>query len=571
MKIDLGTRVDDGRQVSIDLARLVESRLLLQANSGGGKSFTLRRLLEQSHGHVQHLVLDIEGEFHTLRESFDYVLAARSGGDTLADVRTAGLLARRLLELGVSAVLDLYELKAGDRVKFVRLFLEALVDAPRALWHPALVVVDEAHHFCPQDGAAESAAAVIDLMTRGRKRGFCGVLATQRLAKLHKDAAAEANVKLIGRTGLDVDLRRAADELGFGKAEWPRLRALRAGHFFAFGPGLSDEVIEAHVGSVSTTHPRPGQRAAPTPPARAKVTAVLAKLADLPREAEQEAKTAAELKAENAKLRRELAAKPRPPVPEPPKVERVEVQVLKEGHVKRVEAVAERLRINGEALVEHGRELLAALRAAQVPPRPVQAGKLTAPPQAVRRPAQVAKAHQPAASPTAAAATAGDARISRPQQALLDALAYLESVSFTQPSRGQVALVARVSSKSSGFEKNVSTLRTAGLIAYPAGNLLALTDEGRAIAVAPSKPPTTAELHDAVCERLSGPQQVLLRVLIDAHPDGLTREDLAARAEVSAVSSGFEKNVSTLRSLGLAVYPAQGTVGAAPVLFLEGA
>jgi hypothetical protein len=55
----------------------------------------------------------------------------------------------------------------------VRLFLEALVNAPKKLWHPALVVVDEAHVFCPETGEAESGDAVIDLATRGRKRGFC--------------------------------------------------------------------------------------------------------------------------------------------------------------------------------------------------------------------------------------------------------------------------------------------------------------------------------------------------------------------------------------------------------------
>lgn len=54
---------------SIDLERLIESKLLIQANSGGGKSWTIRRLLEQSNGKVQQIVLDIEGEFGSLRES----------------------------------------------------------------------------------------------------------------------------------------------------------------------------------------------------------------------------------------------------------------------------------------------------------------------------------------------------------------------------------------------------------------------------------------------------------------------------------------------------------------------
>jgi uncharacterized protein len=262
----LGTTAGN-KPLAIDLDRLVETRLLLQANSGAGKSWALRRILEQTHGRVQHLVVDVEDEFHTLREKFDYVLAGRHGGDCPADTRSAPLLARRLLELGVSAIIGIYELKAHDRIRFVRLFLDALVNAPRELWHPVLVVVDEAHIFCPQAGQAESAGAVIDLMTRGRKRGFCGILATQRISKLHKDAAAEANNKLIGRSALDVDMKRAADELGFsGRDDQARLRTLGPGEFFAFGPALSPSVIPVKVGTVETTHPRAGQRSAPPAP-----------------------------------------------------------------------------------------------------------------------------------------------------------------------------------------------------------------------------------------------------------------------------------------------------------------
>src|SRR5688572_27041302 len=269
-------RFDLGAGAPCDLDVLVDTRLLVQANSGGGKSHFLRRLLEQTHGQIQQLVIDPEGEFSTLREKGDYVLAARQHGDTLADPRSAKLLAEKLLELGVSAILDIYELKAHERIRFVRHFLEALVDAPKSLWHPAIVVVDEAHVYCPQQGEAESAGPVIDLATRGRKRGFCAVLATQRLSKLHKDAAAECNNKMIGRSALDVDMARASDELGFrGKDQQQRLRELGQGEFFAFGPALSRAVTFVKVGTVQTEHPKAGGRLAFTaPPPTAKVRAL---------------------------------------------------------------------------------------------------------------------------------------------------------------------------------------------------------------------------------------------------------------------------------------------------------
>ena len=141
-KAFLGAHLDPshGKDLAIDVERLIVSRLLLQANSGAGKSWAIRRLLEETHGAVQHIVIDVEGEFYTLRESFDYILAG-AGGDCPAEPRSAKLLARRLLELGVSAIVDIYELKKDQRLDFVKRFLDALVDAPRKLWRPALIVI----------------------------------------------------------------------------------------------------------------------------------------------------------------------------------------------------------------------------------------------------------------------------------------------------------------------------------------------------------------------------------------------------------------------------------------------
>lgn len=546
-----------GPNVSIDVDRLVVSRLLLQANSGGGKSWALRRLLEQTHGKVQHLVLDIEGEFHTLRERFDYVLAARTGGDTLADVRSAGVLARRLLELGVSAIVDLYELKAHDRIRFVRLFLEALIDAPRSLWHPALVVVDEAHHFCPQAGQAESAAAVIDLMTRGRKRGFCGVLATQRLSKLNKDAAAEANCKLIGRATLDVDLKRAADELGFSSREdVARLRTLQPGAFFAFGPGLSDQVVEVQVGDVQTTHPRAGRGAAPVPPPREKVQRVLAQLADLPKQADEEIRTLQQAQSEVAKLRRELAAKPTAPAPQ---VEHVEVPVLKEGQIARAEKLAEKC----TEMARQMREVADALNIGLAHARNAQRAQHTTMP--ASRPATAPRAAEPGRLPPAVVEP-----LSGPEQRILDAMAWLEATN-QKPAQDQsaVAFLAGYTVGGGAFNNPRGKLNTRGLIEYRGGDL-ALTDAGRAAAAHTAAVLTSAELHERVLARLPGPEARILRVLLEAHPNDVENDDLARAAGYEPGGGAFNNPRGRLRSLGLVTYPTKGRVAAAAALFIDG-
>ncbi len=573
-----------GAAVPIQLERLIESRLLLTANSGAGKSWAIRRLLEQTHGRVQHLVLDPEDEFHTLRERFDYVLAARHGADCIADPRHAALLARKLLELNASAVIGLHELKAHDRVRFVRAFLEALVDAPRSMWRPALVVIDEAHVFCPQHGQAESSGAVIDLMTRGRKRGLCGVLATQRISKLHKDAAAEANNKLVGRCALDVDMKRAADELGFsGREEQHALRTLPPGEFFAFGPALAESVTRMRVGTVATTHPKVGARSAPVPAARETVRTVLAQLADLPKEAEEEARTIESLGRRVRELEAELR-KARAGAPDPAAIERARAAGFEEGRreaARRLQDLRGRARKVLTALDDCAgkvRDLCLAVAeaddAAAMPVRvscpstiPGVVATVSGSSSSVRvgldPPRQVSR-------PRSETGAASNGHLAGPEQRILDAIAWLEQIGVTEPQQTAVAFLAGYTYGGGAFNNPRGALRTKGLVEYRAGERIALTDDGRSHARVPDAPLTSDELHRRVLDRLPGPEQRLLRPLLDAYPEALTNEDLAERAGYTAGAGAFNNPRGRLRSLGLVDYPQPGRVVARSVLFVEG-
>lgn len=551
--------------IGLNVERLVETRLLIQANSGGGKSWALRRLLEQTHGRLQHLVIDPEGEFATLRERFDYVLAAKSGGDTAADPRAARLLAEKLLELNVSAILDIYELKTHERVRFVRGFLEALVDAPKALWHPALVVVDEAHVYCPQAGEAESAGAVIDLCTRGRKRGFCAVLATQRLSKLHKDAAAELNNKLIGRTGLDLDVRRACDELGFGKEHWPELRQLEAGEFYAYGPAISGEVLRLRVGKVQTTHPKSGARRSVAPPKpSATVLALLPKLADLPAEQEQRQRTLDELKADNARLRRELAQQPKPkaaPAPKPPKPPR-EVHVLSPADLKRWEAVT------GRVISELGktRERLERFEYKRVesittydpqpnaPGRPWTKDDLNA-----MLPAKAVAPEPTRDFSRAVRAIATDSPLPPGERAVLTAAAQRpEGVK-----RDQLSVLTGY--KRSSRDAYVSRLAAAGRVVLR-GNLIVATRDGVDALGSGFEPlPTGQALREYWLNKLPPGERAVLEVVIAEHPQPVTRDHISRQTEYKR--SSRDAYLSRLSARRIVEVQAHGMVAASPELF----
>jgi DNA helicase HerA-like ATPase len=140
--------------VPVSLDRLIESKLLVQANSGGGKSWAVRYLLEQTHGRVQHIVLDREGEFATLREHYAYLLVGREG-DVAADVRARSCSRGSCSSSGLSAVIDLSEMSLGQQKEYVATFVDAINHLPRALWKDCLIVIDEAHLFAPEKGKGD--------------------------------------------------------------------------------------------------------------------------------------------------------------------------------------------------------------------------------------------------------------------------------------------------------------------------------------------------------------------------------------------------------------------------------
>jgi hypothetical protein len=62
---------------------------------------------------------------------------------------------------------------------------------------------------------------------------------------------------------------------------------------------------------------------------------------------------------------------------------------------------------------------------------------------------------------------------------------------------------------------------------------------------------------------------VLLRLLMTPTRPRSPARSSPSSARVSVVSSGFEKNLSTLRSFELIDYPSRGEVVALPVLFFD--
>ncbi|MEM6584844.1 MAG: DUF87 domain-containing protein [Pseudomonadota bacterium] len=257
-----------GREIAIDLEELLATRLLVQGNSGSGKSHLLRRILEECAGAVQQVVIDPEGDFASLADHFGHVVIDGAA----YSAREIEALAGRVRQHRASVVLALDELEVEQQIRCAAMFLTALFDAPRDYWFPALVVVDEAQMFAPaaagemaDDTRRMTLSAMTNLMCRGRKRGLAGIVATQRLAKLAKNVAAEASNFLMGRTFLDIDMQRAADLLGMDRRQADRIRDLQRGQFLGLGPAVSRRPVAVNVGSVRTGGKNAAQALLPLP------------------------------------------------------------------------------------------------------------------------------------------------------------------------------------------------------------------------------------------------------------------------------------------------------------------
>ncbi len=542
---------NDKKGVVANLEGLLAHRLAIQGNSGSGKSWLLRTLIEGTHGHVQHLIIDPEGEFRTLREVFDdYIILEARDGDLDIAPENAENTARLLIAEGVSIILDLSEFGGEERDFICAAVIRGLMSLSRDAWRYVLVIVDEAQTLAPQvNTGSASLDTLTDLAMRGRKRGFGLVVATQRLALLNKNLLAMCSNRLIGLTTLGNDMKRASEELGFNMQERRQLKTLEPGEFFAFGPALSQEVVKVRSVATKSTHPAPGQLTPPTPPASRKLGDLLEHLRlgyqDAPSEEEVNEKVRAPAqsralqKAEKREMER--AVKPLP---------------------TNIESTLEQIRILADNVIVESAQL--------VPAHISQDSRLG------RADSEVARGlptsdHQSkhqigiASVPTnsAVAKQVSD----DPRRRILHVLAEMELLDVPSLDRSTLAVLSEQSPKSSAFSRHIASLHSDGFVVYPSGGQVALTEQGRASIPAPSKPATLADLHERWFSYLRSYERQLLEELIEVHPSSLSRRGLAKRVDRSEDSSAFSRALANLRRLKLVAYPADKHVQASKLVF----
>jgi hypothetical protein len=567
----------DGDEMDVDLDNLIGSHLCVAANSGGGKSGVIRRLLEVTHGRVQQIVLDAEDEFYTLRERFDYVIAG-GDGDAPATVANARGLATAALSHDFSLIAQINDLD-DDAGEFIAEFITGLLSAPRELWRPVLVVIDEAQRFAPSGAPNEATAAIKSLLQRGRKRGFTAVVATTRFSELNAGVRGLCNNWLLGLVGQSLDRNTAADQLGFGRnsAEAKGLQSLERRQFWAFGPALSRTPVLFRVADTETTIIKHGQARVPTPPAPEALRAILSGLV-VPSAADD---------SERAYHAGEVAW--------PDQREHVKQLVAELGEqadaLDRLKTAAERAYESGKGAgvsigISRARSAIDALRVPEIMNSeiPAQGGGGPEVDEGQTEGRQVMMSATPrATAPAPAARTAtekaggGNASpadtsgLSGRHQKILDAIAWWSAIGIKAPTSEQVGFVAGYVPSSGNFKNLRGALNAAGLVHYPAPGTISLTEAGCARAANPLVAPTRAAFHAAVRSKLEARQLRLLDPVLAAYPGSLTTDQLADAAEYVAASGNFKNLRGSIRTLGLIEYPRPGEVRAADWLFPGGA
>lgn len=180
-------------------------RYSVLGSSGSGKSNFVFLLLEDLRNRKQPvIILDKKGEYLDLPGMYHVNPAYEKPKE----------LPFKLRNSNASVVIDLRPLKNPEA--WIRDFLNTCMRLARK--YPILVVIEEAHTYCPQRGKAISKKAVNKLAAEGRSAGYGFMLISQRCAKLDKNALDESEYLFLLRHNFPKDITYLEGVIGKDKA-----------------------------------------------------------------------------------------------------------------------------------------------------------------------------------------------------------------------------------------------------------------------------------------------------------------------------------------------------------------
>lgn len=580
---------------------VVTQTVAILAKRRAGKSYTMRRLVEQLFKAGQQVVLvDPKGDQWGVRSAADgrgpglpIVILGGERGDVPLESSGGEVVAKLVVEDHVSALLDLSLFRKSEVATFMTAFLEHLyrLKARDVYRTPVMLVIDEADAIAPQKpqhGEERMLGAAEDIVRRGGQRGIGCVLVTQRSAVLNKNVLTQAQMLVALRTIAPQDLAamdawiQVHGEPAQRKTLMESLPSLPIGDAWFWSPGwpTTDGIFSrVHVSPIETfdsgATPAPGAK--PVEPKQLadvdlealtrQMSATIARAkADDPRELR---KRIAERDRELGLLKAELARGTQAAT-----IERVEVPVpaIADNVLERLrhfasvdfvllrqqmQAAADEILTGVKQVVRHGRALRTQMSTdfRWEHPRadlPVQRHTpRRAEPLAAERPGRVVRSAV-ARGEASVALGIGERKI-------------LGALTLYPHGADRETLTVLCGYKRSSRDTYLQRLQSRGLVDASNG-AVCLTPAGiEALGDDYVPPPTGAELRRYWLDRLSGGEAALLKLVIEAHPKSLDRETLSDATGYKR--SSRDTYLQRLSARKLITVEARGLVRASEDLF----
>jgi hypothetical protein len=310
-----------------------EKHIAFLGATGSGKTSAAKRgLVEPALKDGRRVcILDPTGAWWGLRlksdgkgKGFPIYIFGGDHADYPLRARDAVVLAETFATSSDSAIFDMSLMTVSERTQFFTEFAEAIRRKNKGPLH---LIIDEAHLFMPQAGAASGGAvpamlhAGNNLVSLGRSRGLRIAMISQRPAKLHKDSLTQAQSLVAMRLMAPQDRKAISDWIADqadpekGREIIASLPSLKPGEAWVWSP--QDGVLRHTKFPLPATFdsskaPDVGDGAGPEL-APVNLDALKGRLTAL--EAEAKANDPKALRSEITRLRADLAAKATIPAP----------------------------------------------------------------------------------------------------------------------------------------------------------------------------------------------------------------------------------------------------------------
>ena len=575
-----------------------------------GKTYTASVLAEEFAKHGQpFVVLDPTGAWWGLRSSADglragypVLIIGGAHGDVPLEATAGKVIADLVVDHPGFYVIDLSGFMSnGEQDRFACDFAERLFRRKQSAKFPLHLIVDEADAFMPQrvqPNQARMLGAFEALTRRGGIHGIGMTVITHRPAVLNKNVLTQCELLVILQIVSPQDRTAILDYVkGHGTKEQVdtlarEMASLGKGDAYVWSPAWLDVFKKIHIRERGTFNssatPKVGEK---------RIEPTAAAPVDLDKLKTHIAATIEKAKSDDPALLRkriaelEKAQRSGPAVTSAPAGPSLKERIAEKAaerksgwedgwrvgygkgrgdainsFLKNVSPIHAQLRAMPEALIQIAQHAAAKgdEQSLKYPLRTIS--KPTSEP---KPPAEV---HVTFTHDERVHQNIDGVHVVGPELRIVDAIAWFEAIGVKPANQAGVAFLAGYSGSSNSAYKNPrARLKARALVEYHDGDRISLTTAGARFASADAKESsgTTAELHRRVLGKLGGPEQKILKPLLESYPEPIDNDTLAQKANYSDGSNSAYKNPrARLRSFGLVDY-INGGVVAADFLFLD--